>query len=255
MISRDTGTADRFRVELERHYLSIGLQPFFSWRSPIGARQYGYLFSILNELASPGRAVLDWGCGDGMFSLWLVSRGCRVSGLEFASPVLDPVIKEISSDRWDFREAADPVRLPFEDDSFDIVLSIGVLEHVRDTGGTESASLSEIKRVLRPTGRFVCYHFPNRWSWIEFIARRMGSKNWHRQRYSRKGVVDLFHSSGFQIDETYRYGMLPRNSVPSPKSPGLARAFADAYDLVDSGAQLIAKGLAQNHLVVCRPVP
>ncbi|MEA2435019.1 MAG: hypothetical protein QOG54_2476 [Actinomycetota bacterium] len=255
MVRRDTETADRFRAELQDHYLSIGVPTHFSWRSPIGARQYGYLFSILGAFAPPGTAVLDWGCGDGVFSLWLASQGCRVSGLEFYPPVLDPVIQETSPGLWDFHMAEEPVKLPYEDHSFDLVLSIGVLEHVRDTGGTESGSLAEVKRVLRPGGRFVCYHFPNRGSWIEFAARRTRSKNWHRQRYSKREVSDLFRGSGFEIDETFRYGLLPRNSVPCPTSPRWARALADVYDFLDTGGQRIANGLVQNHLVVCRPRP
>jgi SAM-dependent methyltransferase len=43
-------------------------------------------------------------------------------------------------------------RLPFKDSCFDGVISVAVLEHVRDP----FASASEIVRVLRPGGRLVC---------------------------------------------------------------------------------------------------
>ena len=54
---------------------------------------------------------------------------------------------------------------------FDAVLSCGVLEHVEDP----DASLDEIRRVLQPGGTFYVYKLPNRASYLEAIARRLGS--------------------------------------------------------------------------------
>ena len=48
-------------------------------------------------------------------------------------------------------------RLPFDDASFDAVLSCGVLEHVP----YEEGSVREIARVLKPGGHFFVYQLPN----------------------------------------------------------------------------------------------
>ena len=47
---------------------------------------------------------------------------------------------------------------------------MGVLEHVMDPG----ASLDELRRVLVPGGLVYCYKLPNRFSYLEFVARHTG---------------------------------------------------------------------------------
>jgi ubiquinone/menaquinone biosynthesis C-methylase UbiE len=74
----------------------------------------------------------------------------------------------------------DGVRLPYADESFDAALSCGVLEHVENPGG----SLDELRRVLKAGGTLYVYKLPNRASWTEWVARRLGGRlffttGWH----------------------------------------------------------------------------
>jgi SAM-dependent methyltransferase len=101
----------------------------------------------------PERArVLDFGCGDGgAVEAW------RETGR-------DAFGCDIEIDRPDdrLRLIEEPYRFPFSDESFDVVVSNMVVEHVRDHG----AAFAEIRRVLRPGG--VSLHlFPARWTLIE----------------------------------------------------------------------------------------
>ena len=93
-------------------------------------------------------------------------------------------------------------RLPFTDESFDAVFSIGVLEHVRETGGDEVDSLKEIKRVLKKDGYFICTHLPNKFSWIEFLTSFMKSKHHHEYKYSKSDIKRIVELSGFNLIET-----------------------------------------------------
>lgn len=96
---------------------------------------------------SPGR-VLDVGCGTGAFA-------ARVAA---ALPASDVVAVDQSARfveltarrRLDARQA-DVADLPYDDDSFDAVAALWMLYHVADL----HRGLAEVRRVLRPGGRFV----------------------------------------------------------------------------------------------------
>lgn len=103
----------------------------------------------------------------------------------------------------------DPRRLPFPDESFDAVLSCGVLEHVEDP----DASLEEIRRVLRPGGTLYVYKLPNRRSYLEAIAKRAGlyyhGSLEHDRLYDRRTAAELLQRHQFTIEELRLANMLP----------------------------------------------
>ncbi len=103
----------------------------------------------------------------------------------------------------------EPVRLPFEDRSFDGVLSLGVLEHVPDPAG----SLRELHRVLRPGGRIYVYKLPNRYSYLERIARLAGLA-YHGMLpndtiWTTASARAALEQAGFRVLELRRANMLP----------------------------------------------
>jgi SAM-dependent methyltransferase len=69
-------------------------------------------------------------------------------------------------------------RMPFEDDSFDRVLAVHVLEHLPNL----PAALAEVSRVLRPSGRFVVV-IPCEGGLAYSIGRRLTAERLFRRRY------------------------------------------------------------------------
>jgi ubiquinone/menaquinone biosynthesis C-methylase UbiE len=155
--------------------------------------------------------LLDWGCGWGQMSDLLRRRGVDVHPFDFRPEVngsgLRPLARfpEIEA----YIETEDPVRLPYGDAEFDAVLSCGVLEHVADPDG----SLEELWRVLRPGGLFYVYKLPNRFSYLEAIARYSGMY-YHGQEpddrlYDRRSAEALLRRHGFFVGEFRRANLLP----------------------------------------------
>lgn len=102
-----------------------------------------------------GKHVLDIGCGSGGITLFLSSEYAPASivGFDVEQPVIDLATKRAAErgleDRVSFVQGA-AGRLPFEDQSFDVVFSKDALIHVAD----KEALFSDIFRVLAPGGRF-----------------------------------------------------------------------------------------------------
>jgi len=239
----------RFR----EHHPEIDMK---SWGALISADQYRYLHRMTRDLIPPGSKVFDWGCGNGHFSCFLLEAGHRVSSftIEARPPLLADAEARFPG-RFDFRQgrASEPTRLPAADGEFDAVCSIGVLEHVRETGGDERKSLRELRRILKPGGLLLVYHFPNRNSWIELCARLLTSQYTHPYRFTPTDVRALCRSEGFDVLRLKTYGALPRNIWRHVRNDLRNRtAVADLFNRVDEALESIAKPFCQNHFFVAK---
>ncbi len=97
-------------------------------------------------------AVLENGCGVGMYLEQLARQSGRVIGLEY-----DFARAQEAAARSPGVVNAAGEQLPFPSQAFDLILSHEVIEHVRD----DRAAVAEMARVLKPQGRIALF-CPNR---------------------------------------------------------------------------------------------
>ncbi len=102
----------------------------------------------------PGERVLDLGSGAGTDSLvaaQMVGEQGHVTGIDMTPPMLGrarAAAGEMGATNVEFVEG-EAERLPFADESFDVVISNGVIDLIPD----KDAVFSELERVLVPGGR------------------------------------------------------------------------------------------------------
>jgi ubiquinone/menaquinone biosynthesis C-methylase UbiE len=97
-----------------------------------------------------GEGVLDVACGTGVTSLAAARRQAKVTGIDFSANSLAIARQRVSFEELPITfQEANAEALPFEDSSFDVVLSSFGAQFV----GDQQAAASELIRVCRPGGR------------------------------------------------------------------------------------------------------
>jgi SAM-dependent methyltransferase len=114
--------------------------------------QYPFLADYFPASAVAGRRVLEIGLGYGSLSQRLMDSGAIYQGLDIAAgPVGIVNIRARHAGKPPPAALGDALRLPFADNTFDFVCSIGCLHH---TGDTQRA-VQELLRTLQPGGQAV----------------------------------------------------------------------------------------------------
>jgi len=121
-----------------------------------------------------GTRVLDYGCGNGLFSCVLARRGAYVSGVDISPESIRKACAlgaSLGMNGHLHFSVCDAHHTPFEDNSFDYVVGNGALHHL-----DLDRAYAEIARVLRPGGRAFfmepMYHHPLLW-----LLRRLTPKD------------------------------------------------------------------------------
>ena len=103
-----------------------------------------------------GEHILDIGCGAGVDTILaaiIVGPNGSVSGVDIVSEMIaraESNLQMMALDNVKFQKVSGE-NLPFSDDTFDVVISNGVINLIPD----KEAALSEIIRVLKPAGRLM----------------------------------------------------------------------------------------------------
>ncbi len=149
------------------------------------------LESFLSEIIRKPQAaiqnpkILDVGCGTGgnleMLAKFGAAEGVDVSddALEFCKLKGLTVHKGLAE------------KLPFADESFDVVTALDVVEHLDD----DVAGLTEMYRVLKTGGKTLI--FVPAFMWLWGVQDDVSN---HRIRYTKKQITERLENAGFEIE-------------------------------------------------------
>jgi len=155
----------------------------------VSLRSYLQRGEEIASLMPPHSRILDWGAGIGILSLILDKLNFDVIPADIIIPEHNffsliknpPVIVE-------------DVALPFDNESFDAVVSCGVLEHVVDVQG----SLKEIHRILKRDGYFFIFNLPRKGSPSEWYAD-IKKISVHPYKFTKSQIVNIIQKAGFKL--------------------------------------------------------
>lgn len=165
----------------------------YQTKNPLKVLLINNYFKKLDSLISglDFNNCLDAGCGEGLDLLKLIRKSLykkQITGVDLNDSALSVAKKNLSGCRF---YNANVLSLPFENKTFDLVLCLEVLEHLRHP----HLATKEIERV---TQKYTIYSVPNE-PWFSLL-RMLGFKNLlsfgnhpeHLQRWNKKSIKNFF---------------------------------------------------------------
>lgn len=154
--------------------------------TPIGSLVKKVEWELIDDLLRPvpGELILDAGCGTGVFTLDIISRGSRVIGLDLSLSMIRRARRKARSSQLRII-SADILHLPFPEHSFEKTVSITALEFIPDG----EKAVKELFRVTRKGGTVVVATLNSLSPWAE------------RRREEAERGHDLFSKAVFRSPE------------------------------------------------------
>ena len=119
--------------------------------------EYSFMLLHCRNFLKPRMKTLDAGCGLTPTVRWFANQGCEAYGVDFDEQTIK-YLQNPKSYLYDPKihlSTQDITNLKFEDNTFDVVTSISVLEHLPPDPKSAKQAISETLRVLRPGGKFI----------------------------------------------------------------------------------------------------
>jgi SAM-dependent methyltransferase len=204
-----------YEAELSRLYSlqsELAKDPYLHAHSRNHAviRRQVAIFERCQSVFANAHSVLDWGCrhaADACMVRMLCGPAIDLYGCDVDDAAY-PIFFDFAG--LNYSKLIHPFLLPYEDDSFDVVIGSGVLEHVPN----DSESLKELYRIIRPNGYFMMTMLPNRYSYTEWLNRRLKNPS-HLRLYSLAEAGRMFMHHGFRPVVLGYHQIVPTLSSPA----------------------------------------
>ena len=164
---------------------------------------------VLKSIQPVTGAVLDIGCHGGTFTQRLLGKlqTKDIYGIDISPSAVTLIKKRLPFGKF---QVADAQKLPFQDNFFEAVFCLEVLEHVDDP----ISVLQEVKRVLKKGGKFyILVPSDNKLFKIIWLMWTLYYPHWrhaHVQSYNKNVLEKFLNELGFKIIKVkaFNLGML-----------------------------------------------
>jgi ubiquinone/menaquinone biosynthesis C-methylase UbiE len=163
-----------------------------SGREELGNVEVNLRFLEQTQLLHPGMKVVELGCGTATLTDVLHQKGVAIIGCDVSEVAIGRGREKYPHLNLSVQNAE---QLPWEDESFDAVLSFDVLEHLFNP----DQHLAEVYRVLK-SGGYYLFQTPNKWVNVIYETMKTHSLTWRRYHPS-------LHSAGQLKRRLSRHGL------------------------------------------------
>jgi len=136
-----------------------------------------FLDVVLEKYVKNNSRVLDVGCGTGAVLEQMAAKNFLVSGIDMSDTALEYCRKKGFEVDKGFAD-----KMPYSDNTFDIVFALDVLEHLENP----ELAVREVKRVLKDGGLFVATVPAHQWLWSYH-----DDSLHHKKRYNKNDLTKL----------------------------------------------------------------
>ncbi len=192
---------------------------------------YLYYQAMIAAMVRPDQAVLELGSGTGSHTLTLARSGAHVTATDISPHSLAYLERCLADQGVNVgTQVADMEALPFADNSFDVVACAGSLSY-----GDPVQVDSEMRRVLRPGGSFICVDSLNH-NPVYRLNRLIHCYRGNRTRSTLERMPDLARieqmSRMFQASKVRFFGGLSFAMPLVARFVGQERSsrFSDGFD-------------------------
>ena len=201
-----------------KHHFQRGVSRTWGWTVEERFRQF-FLETQVDRDACRGWTILDAGCGNGQLTEALSQIGATVVGIDYSSSVLGA--EEARRSTSVHFVGGDLLSPPFEDATFDAIISNGVLHHTPDT----ARAFSRVARLVKPGGLFYLWLYRRP---VPFLERVVGLP----LRELARSVISRLPPAAQRrtIEEYSRARARVARAVGKPQRITLAERTVLAYD-------------------------
>jgi len=208
--------------------------PYFAYKRTRGDHFLGPLFRWLRAQRRDRLRVLEVGCSFGHITEWLAEQPEVAEIRTFDIDAQFVEIVRAKREELDLKAVVEVRRLsndetralPWGDGAFDLVLALGVVEHLPERD--RRAQVDEYYRVLAPDGHLAVLDTPNRWFPLEthsvglpLVQWLPPRAAWRYARLARAGKFGAVPYADFVADGTGWRNATYRECLPSGRSAGL----------------------------------
>lgn len=145
-----------------------------------------------------GKKVLDAACGEGYGSKILAEAAKSVIGLDISEEAVKDANIKYGNEKLSYINGSIQ-KLPFEEDSFDVIVSFETIEHVNEK--CQQDFLREIMRVLKPDGTLIM-STPNKKIYTDLVE---GENEFHIKEFYIQEFVDYLKKKFSDIQLMCQY--------------------------------------------------